>query len=91
MALGKNPTLNYGFTAKTCGKLNYSLQFYFSQQAHSNIYIYNKLQQTAILAHSFLSSYTVCTLSVYEATNFNPRFVEAIDDLVQNYKMGAYT
>jgi len=65
--------------------------FFFSQQAHSNINIYNKLKQTTIPAHSVLSSYTVCTLSVYDAINFNPQFVEAIEDLVQNDKMGAYT
>jgi hypothetical protein len=29
IALGKNPTLNYGFNAKTWGKINYLLQFSF--------------------------------------------------------------
>lgn len=88
MALGKNPTLNYGFTAKTWGKINYLLQFFFSQQGHSNIN--NKLQQTVILAHSFFIKLHSLYF-VYEAINFNPQFVEAIEDLVQNYKTGAYT
>jgi len=54
MVLQRKPTLNYGFTAKTGWKRNYLLLF-ISQQEHSNINIYNQLQQTAILAHRFFN------------------------------------
>jgi len=50
----KKPTLNYGFTVLLKHGENIPICCcFFSQQAHSNINIYNQLQQTAILAHSF--------------------------------------